>query len=78
MWNAAGQGLVLGAQQAASFLESVRLSDLKAAFPAPNYRVEFCAGGAPFFKLENVDQRACTMLDDGIELFGPMDLVTFK
>lgn len=76
--NAAGQGLAIGSQQAASFLESVRLSDLKAVFPAPVYKVEFFSKGASFFKLEQVDQRACAMLDEGIEFFGPMDLVKFK
>jgi hypothetical protein len=76
--NAAGQGMAIGAQTAVSFLESVRLSDLKAVFPAPIYKVEFFSKGASFLKLEKFDQRACTMFDEGIEFFGPMDLVKFK
>jgi hypothetical protein len=71
--NAAGQGVALGSATATAFLESRRLSDVWAIFPAPNYKVEFSGE-----KLEGVDQRACAMLDKGIELFAPMDLVTFK
>jgi hypothetical protein len=76
--NAAGQGVAIGSAQAESFLESQRSSDLTAVFPAPMYKVEFLAKGTPVAKLEQVDQRACAMLDEGIELFAPMDLVKFK
>ena len=76
--NAAGQGLALGAQTATSTLESQRLSDLKAVFPAPLYKVEFLSSGTAIEKIEKVDQNTCTLLDHGIELFAPMDLVKFK
>ncbi len=76
--NAAGQGMVIGAQTATSTLESQKLSDLQAFFPAPLYKVEFFSKGASVVKLERVDQRACTMLDEGIDLFAPMDLVKFR
>jgi hypothetical protein len=76
--NAAGQGMVIGSQQAAAFLESQRSSDFKAVFPAPEYKVEFLSKGAVVAKLEGVNQHDCAMLDDGIEFYAPMDLVKFK
>jgi hypothetical protein len=76
--NAAGQGLAIGAQTAASTLESQRLSDRKAVFPAPFYKVEFRSKGDLVEKLEHITQRDCAMIDVGIELFSPIDLVKFK
>jgi len=76
--NAAGQGVVLGAQQATSTLESRKLSDLKAVFPAPVYKVEFITPSGCEGKLEQVNQRGCTWIDEAIERFAPMDLVQFN
>jgi len=69
---AAGQGIAIGSANATAFLESRRLSDVWAVFPAPNYKVEISKN-----KLEGIDQYSCALLDKGIELFAPMDLVTF-
>ncbi|HPR34506.1 MAG TPA: hypothetical protein PKY64_02440 [Anaerolineaceae bacterium] len=71
--NAAGQGLAIGGATVDAMFKSQQLSDVWAFFPAPNYKV--LLGGE---KMEGVDQYACTMLDKGIELFAPMDLVIFK
>lgn len=75
---AAGQGVAIGSQTANAFLESVRESDQTAVFPAPMYKVEIMAGKNSVCKIENVDQNACRMLDYGVELLGPMDVVKFK
>ena len=71
--NAAGQGLAIGGATVEAMFKSQQLSDVWAVFPAPNYKV--LIGGE---KMEGVDTYACTMLDQGIEFFAPMDLVTFK
>ncbi len=71
--NAAGQGLAIGGATVDAMFKSQQLSDVWAFFPAPNYKV--LLGGE---KLEGVDPYACSMLDRGIELFAPMDLVMFK
>jgi len=71
--NAAGQGIAIGSATVEAMFKSQQLSDVWAVFPAPNYKV--LIGGE---KMEGVDTYACTMLDQGIEFFAPMDLVTFK
>lgn len=71
--NAAGQGFAIGSANVEAMFKSQELSDLWAFFPAPNYKVQIAG-----VKLEGVDQYACTMLDKGIELFAPMDLVRFE
>jgi len=71
--NAAGQGWAIGSATVEAMFKSQQLSDVWGFFPAPNYKV--LIGGV---KLEGIDQYACTMLDKGIELFAPMDLVIFS
>lgn len=76
--NAAGQGIAIGSQNADSMLNSQRLSDREAVFPAPNYKVEFHSKGQLKEKVDQVAQRSCVLLDQAIESLAPMDLVKFK
>ena len=75
--NAAGQGLVIGAQNATSTIESLKLSDLKAFFSAPFYKVNFLFNGKVVGELNQLDQRGCAWIDEAIDRFAPMDLVRF-
>ncbi len=76
--NAAGQGVAIANQNATSMFDSQRLSVIEAVFPAPIYKLEFHYKGQLKGKIDQITQKTCVLLDQGIESFSPIDLVKFK